>query len=79
MSPTYGDLSQPLCVRCADVGLDCDYVIFGNSEEKVVDIAILHMFEYHAINPEEMTSEMKWKIKENLHRSSTQQVVQTVS
>lgn len=79
MSPTYGDLSQSLCVRCSDVGLDCNYVIFGNSEEKLVDITILHMFEYHAINPEEMTSEMKWKIKENLHRSSTQQVVQTVS
>jgi predicted small metal-binding protein len=79
MSSTYEDLSQSICVRCSDVGLDCSYVIFGNSEEKVVDITILHMFEHHAINPEEMTSEMKWKIKENLHRSRTQQMVQTLS
>ena len=28
---------------------------------------VIHMFEYHAINPEEMTSEMKSKIREYIH------------
>lgn len=32
-----------------------------------MDETVIHMFEYHAINPEEMTSEMKSKIRENIH------------
>ena len=56
-------------VRCADVGLDCKYIIYGINEEKVIDSTILHMFDYYAINPEEMTMCMKIKIKENIHSS----------
>ncbi len=37
------------------------------NEKEVMDETILHMFEYHAINPEEMTSEMKSKIRKNIH------------
>ena len=32
-----------------------------------MDETVIHMFEYHAINPEEMTSEMKSKIRGNIH------------
>jgi predicted small metal-binding protein len=69
MSQTYEDLSRSLCVRCSDGGLDCNCVILGDSEEDVGDKTISHMFKYHAINPEEMTSEMKFKIKVNIHMS----------
>jgi predicted small metal-binding protein len=69
MSQIFEDFSRSLCVRCSDVGLNCGCVIFGKNEEKVMDMTIMHMFEYHAINPEEMTSEMKSKIKENIHAS----------
>jgi predicted small metal-binding protein len=55
------------CVRCADVGLDCSYVVCANTEKSVVDKTTMHMFEYHAIKPEEMTTCMKLKIKENVH------------
>lgn len=65
MSQKSEDSIRPFCVHCTDVGLDCNCVIFGDNEEKVMDNAIAHMFEYHAINPEEMTSEMKSKIREN--------------
>jgi hypothetical protein len=34
--------------------------------------AIVHMFEYHAINPEEMTTCMKLKIIEKIHKLSPQ-------
>jgi hypothetical protein len=34
-----------------------------------MDNTIMHMFEYHAINPEEMTTCMKLKIKENVNTS----------
>ncbi len=54
------------CVRCADVGLDCGCVISGNSEKKVMQKTIMHMYEYHAINPEEMTTCMRLKIRENI-------------
>lgn len=42
------------------------HVIFGTSEEKVMDTMIMHMYECHAINPQEMTTCMRLKIKENI-------------
>ena len=36
-------------------------------KKKVMDETIIHMFEYHAIIHEEMTSEMKSKIRDNIH------------
>jgi predicted small metal-binding protein len=67
MSLSYEDCIQLFCVRCEDVGLDCNCVVFGMNEKEVMDETIVHMFEYHAINPQEMTSEMKSKIRENVH------------
>jgi predicted small metal-binding protein len=67
MSQIFEDLLRSLCLRCSGVGLDCNYVVFGNNGEKVVDNAITHMFEYHAINPTEMTTCMKLKIRKNIH------------
>jgi hypothetical protein len=40
--------------------------MFGVDEKKVIDETIMHMFEYHAIDPEEMTLEMKSKIQKNI-------------
>jgi len=67
MSLSYEDCIQLFCVQCEDVGLDCNCIIYGINEEKVIDNTVIHMFEYHAIKPEEMTSCMKLKIKENIH------------
>jgi predicted small metal-binding protein len=53
-------------LACRDVGLDCDYVIDGDSNEEVASKAVKHVWEVHAINTEEMTSDMKTKIKENI-------------
>ena len=71
MSQAYEDYVQLFCVRCQDVGLDCNSVIYGIDEETVIDNTILHLFENHAIKPEEMTTCMKLKITENvqLHHS----------
>ena len=49
-----------------DVGLNCNSVIYGTNEENVVESTMIHMFEHHAIQPEEMTACMKVKIKENM-------------
>jgi predicted small metal-binding protein len=53
-------------LACRDVGLDCDFVVEGLSEEEVLNKAQQHAYEVHAIKPEEMTSEMKVKIQENI-------------
>jgi predicted small metal-binding protein len=71
MSQIPEELLRSFFVRCSDVGLNCDYVIFGTSEE-VMDAMIIHMYECHAIKPEEMTICMRLKIKKNtqLYRNS---------
>jgi predicted small metal-binding protein len=51
---------------CRDIGLDCDYVILGDSNEEVASKAVKHAWEAHAISAEEMTSDMKTRIKENI-------------
>ena len=66
MSHAIEDSVRLFCIQCADVGLDCNYVIFGNSKEGTMANAIVHMFDYHAIDPEEMTTCMRLKIKENI-------------
>ena len=66
MSQIPEELLRSFFVRCSDVGLNCDYVIFGTNEEKVMDTMIIHMYECHAINPQEMTTCMRLKIKENI-------------
>jgi predicted small metal-binding protein len=55
---------------CRDIGLDCDYIIKGETEEDIIKNAVQHAWEIHAIKPEEMTSEMKVRIKDNIHISS---------
>ena len=53
-------------LACRDIGLDCDYVILGNSNEEVSSKAVKHAWEAHGISTEEMTSDMKTKIEENI-------------
>jgi predicted small metal-binding protein len=67
MSQTYEDYVIPFFIRCEDVGLDCNCTIYGISEERTIDNTVIHMFEYHAINPEEMTTCMRLKMRENMH------------
>lgn len=67
MSQISKGLLRSLIIRCSDVGLDCGHVIFGDSECRIIQNAIIHMHEYHAIIPEEMTTCMKMKIRENIH------------
>jgi predicted small metal-binding protein len=53
-------------LACRDVGLDCNFIIKGETEEKIMKNAIRHYWETHAIKPEEMISEMKVRIKDNI-------------
>ena len=67
MFQTYEDcIERPFCIRCEDVGLDCNCTMYGASEETVIYNTILHMLEYHAIRPEKITTDVKLKILENI-------------
>jgi predicted small metal-binding protein len=74
MALAYEDCIQLFCVQCEEVGLDCSCVIYGINERQVIETTILHMFENHAINPEEMTTCMKLKIKENIRAHPTSSI-----
>lgn len=68
MSQSHEECIRELfCVRCQDVGLDCNCTIYGIDKDTVIDNAILHLFENHAIEPEEMTTCMRLKIIENVY------------
>ena len=60
-------------LACHDVGLNCDYIIKGITEENVIKDAEQHYWEIHAIKPKEMASEMKARIKDNIHDISSEQ------
>jgi hypothetical protein len=67
MFQRYEDYPRLFYIRCRDVGLDCNCTIYGTNEEMTTYNTILHLFENHAIAPEEMTTCMKVKIIENLN------------
>lgn len=54
-------------MACRSIGLDCDYIIEGETEEELTKNALKHAWDNHAIKPNEMTSEMKAKIKDNIY------------
>jgi predicted small metal-binding protein len=60
-------IDQSSRIACRDVGLDCDHIIKVTIEEGFLKHAEEHYSEMHAIEPEEMTSEIKAKIKDNIH------------
>ena len=53
-------------LACCDVGLDCEFVMDGSTEEDILNKANDHAWKVHAIKPEEMTSEMKVKIRDSI-------------
>jgi predicted small metal-binding protein len=56
-------------LACRDIGLDCGYIIEGEREEDIIKTAKQHIWEVHAIKQEEITSEMKAKITQNISDS----------
>jgi predicted small metal-binding protein len=64
-----------LCIKemkklaCRDIGLDCGYIIEGETEEDIIKNAKQHIWEVHAIKQDEITSEMKAKITQNISNS----------
>jgi predicted small metal-binding protein len=59
-----------LTVSCREVGVDCDYVAKGETEEEIMKDAGEHAVKDHGYKQEDiMTPEMKEKIRQHIRRS----------
>jgi predicted small metal-binding protein len=59
-----------LTVSCRDVGMDCDYVYKGETEQEIMKNAKQHAVQDHHYKVEEiMTPELQDKIKSHIKRS----------
>jgi predicted small metal-binding protein len=50
-------------VSCREAGFDCDHVVKGETEEEVIKNGAEHAMKVHDMKEEDMTPEMKQKIK----------------
>jgi predicted small metal-binding protein len=50
-------------ISCREAGFDCDYVVKGETEEEVMKNGAEHVQKAHGIKEEDMTPEMKQKIR----------------
>ncbi|MFB5605620.1 MAG: DUF1059 domain-containing protein [Nitrosarchaeum sp.] len=55
--------------KCKDVGFDCGFVAKGKTEEDILSQCAAHATNDHKMKPEEITEELKSKIKSNIHKS----------
>ena len=59
-----------LTVSCREVGMDCDYVCEGETEEEIMKNAEQHAVQDHHFKAEDiLTPEMQQKIKSHIKRS----------
>lgn len=48
-------------IRCADVGLDCDFAAMADDEEELLELVVEHAERVHGID--EITPELKGKVE----------------
>lgn len=56
-------------INCREAGFDCDHIVKGETEEDVMKNGAEHAMEAHGMKKEDITPEMKQKIR-GLIRSS---------
>ena len=55
--------------KCNSVGFDCGFVAKGKTEEEILSQCAEHAMKDHGMKPEDITAELKDKIKSNIHKS----------
>ena len=58
-----------LKLKCKDAGFDCGFVAKGKTEDEIMQKAAEHAMKDHGMKPEDMTPEMKEKIRKVIHKS----------
>lgn len=55
--------------KCRDVGFDCGWSAKGKTEDEILAQCAAHAAKDHNMKPEEITEELKGKIKSNIYKS----------
>jgi len=55
--------------KCRDVGFDCSYTTKAKTEDEIMAQCAAHAAKDHDMKPEEITDELKSKIKANIHKT----------
>ncbi len=55
--------------KCKDVGFKCGFTAKGKTEDEILSQCAAHATKDHGMKPEEITDELKNKIKDNIHKS----------
>ncbi|HXX98524.1 MAG TPA: DUF1059 domain-containing protein [Candidatus Bathyarchaeia archaeon] len=50
-------------INCREAGFNCDYIVKGETEEEVMKNGVEHAKGAHGLKEEDMTPEMKQKIR----------------
>ena len=56
-------------INCREAGFDCDYIVKGETEEEVLKNGMEHAKKDHNMTEEDITPEMKEKIRGLIHNS----------
>jgi predicted small metal-binding protein len=55
--------------KCRDVGFDCGFTTKGKTEDEILAQCAAHAAKDHNMKPEEITEELKSKIRSNIHKT----------
>jgi predicted small metal-binding protein len=50
-------------ISCREAGFECDWIVKGQTEEEVIKNAAKHAIKEHGVKSEDITPEMKEKIR----------------
>jgi predicted small metal-binding protein len=50
-------------ISCREAGFECDWIVKGQTEEEVINNAAEHAIKEHDVKSEDITPEMKEKIR----------------
>lgn len=56
-------------INCREAGFDCDYIVKGETEEEVLKNGIEHAKNDHNMKEQDITPELKQKIRGLIHSS----------
>ena len=55
--------------KCRDVGFDCGFTAKAKTEDEIMQKCAIHAQEDHGMKPEDITDDLKNKIRANTHKS----------
>jgi predicted small metal-binding protein len=69
-----GGLTMDQVLRCTDTGLDCDFVICGQTKDEVLNNTQDHMRDFHK---KEFSRDLYEKARDAIHEGDCEKEIQT--